>query len=390
MQDFQSRLLPILLDKIYAAAVEPERWPDAMAALSDTFGGAPCALHFEDESGLNDSLMVGAGVADKSAEAFQAHYWKVNPYPTIALQKYGPGQTLCALECVSAEDLKSDEFFNDWMRPNHWTPEHIGSVLFNSDGRTGVLSVAPFSANALENLDDDLTAMRAIVPHFQRAIELNRLLVKSAESKDSVDSFLEFFDAAAIMISDAGIVQRYNATAASLLDAGHTIEMDALGVPFCKEKKSQKRFSTALTMAGRQSGLGTSVPFRVECFEGERRYAGLVLNLRENLGELDSFRIRLLKYLHEGPSRVILLKEMVGVQTIAPDNIRSLLGYTHAEARLVSALAAGQSMTDYAKQTGVSRDTTKSQLSSVFEKSNVRSQTELLALLANLRDILKS
>lgn len=389
MQDFQSRLFPVLLDKIYAAAVEPERWPDAMAALSEAFGGAPCALHFEDDTGLNDSLLVGAGVADKSAEDFQAHYWKVNPYPTIALQKFGAGQTLCALECMNNDELKSDEFYNDWMRPNKWTPEHIGSVLFNSEGRTGVLSIAPSSTSALENLDSDLTAMRAIVPHFQRAIELNRLLVKSAATDDGMDSFLEFIDAAAILVSEDCIVQRYNAAAAGLFDAGHTINLDALGIPFCKEKKSQKRFSAALAMAGNQSGLGASVPFRIECFEGSRRYAGLVINLRENLGEFESFRISLLKYLHEGPSRMILLKEMVSAQAVAPDKIRSLLGYSHAEARLVSALAAGQTMTDYAKHTGVSRDTTKSQLSSVFEKSNVRSQTELLALLASLRDILK-
>ncbi|NJL08424.1 MAG: helix-turn-helix transcriptional regulator, partial [Methylacidiphilales bacterium] len=55
---------------------------------------------------------------------------------------------------------------------------------------------------------------------------------------------------------------------------------------------------------------------------------------------------------------------------------------TPAEARVARALIEGQSVTDFARTVGLSPETTRTQLKSVFAKTGTRRQIELVALLA--------
>jgi DNA-binding CsgD family transcriptional regulator len=58
-----------------------------------------------------------------------------------------------------------------------------------------------------------------------------------------------------------------------------------------------------------------------------------------------------------------------------------LYGLTDAEVRLVTRLLEGGGLTAAAEKLGLSRNTVHSQLSSVFQKTNTKSQSELLTLL---------
>lgn len=97
------------------------------------------------------------------------------------------------------------------------------------------------------------------------------------------------------------------------------------------------------------------------------------------------------------------------IEKIAPDELKPILGhvvelmslpdededqalsqffgFTGAEARLATYLMAGGSLSAFAKAHGISRNTARNQLQVVFQKTNVRRQAELVAL---LRDTLSS
>lgn len=66
----------------------------------------------------------------------------------------------------------------------------------------------------------------------------------------------------------------------------------------------------------------------------------------------------------------------------SPRTLQRLLGLTPAEALLVQALYAGQGRTQAAVALRISRETAKCQLSSVFRKCGVRSQAQLMRLVA--------
>lgn len=61
--------------------------------------------------------------------------------------------------------------------------------------------------------------------------------------------------------------------------------------------------------------------------------------------------------------------------------LAQFFGFTGAEAKLAAYLMAGGSLSSFAKENGVSRNTARNQLQVVFQKTNVRRQAELVALL---------
>jgi DNA-binding CsgD family transcriptional regulator len=65
-------------------------------------------------------------------------------------------------------------------------------------------------------------------------------------------------------------------------------------------------------------------------------------------------------------------------------NLRTVFRLTDAEARLATQLALGQSLENVADQFGIAKETARSQLKSIFTKTGVHRQAELVAVLAKL------
>ena len=61
-----------------------------------------------------------------------------------------------------------------------------------------------------------------------------------------------------------------------------------------------------------------------------------------------------------------------------------IFGVTLAEARLTLKLLEGLSLTAGAEALGISRNTARTQLSSVFSKTNLNSQTQLVKLVSDV------
>jgi DNA-binding CsgD family transcriptional regulator len=65
-------------------------------------------------------------------------------------------------------------------------------------------------------------------------------------------------------------------------------------------------------------------------------------------------------------------------------NLRTVFRLTEAEARLATQLALGESLEHVADQFGIAKETARSQLKSIFTKTGVHRQAELVAVLAKL------
>jgi DNA-binding CsgD family transcriptional regulator len=68
--------------------------------------------------------------------------------------------------------------------------------------------------------------------------------------------------------------------------------------------------------------------------------------------------------------------------------IAELYGLTPAESRLAAALLAGQSLADYGDQAGLTRNTLKTHLRSLFNKTETARQSELMRRLTKVGAVL--
>lgn len=81
---------------------------------------------------------------------------------------------------------------------------------------------------------------------------------------------------------------------------------------------------------------------------------------------------------------LLLLVDMEGKSNPSVEALRSLFGFTTAEAKLANALAKGVDLAMIADQFGISKDTVRNQLKSVFSKTGTHRQLDLVSMLSNL------
>jgi DNA-binding CsgD family transcriptional regulator len=77
---------------------------------------------------------------------------------------------------------------------------------------------------------------------------------------------------------------------------------------------------------------------------------------------------------------LVFLTDLARPSLPAPDRIAAILGLTSAEGRLVAQLTEGRELADAAERLGISVHTARSQLKSVFVKTDTHRQAELVAL----------
>ncbi|WP_428334523.1 helix-turn-helix transcriptional regulator [Novosphingobium sp.] len=92
-----------------------------------------------------------------------------------------------------------------------------------------------------------------------------------------------------------------------------------------------------------------------------------------------------LSAIHAGTGALALFFAQPGPEkTTDPQTLRDLFGLTMAEARLAAALTGASTLVDTAQALGIAHNTAKVQLRSVFAKTGVHRQAELVALIASL------
>jgi DNA-binding CsgD family transcriptional regulator len=82
---------------------------------------------------------------------------------------------------------------------------------------------------------------------------------------------------------------------------------------------------------------------------------------------------------------IVLITDLDPSTGFRTSRLRDVFHLTNAEAKLAARLAGGEDIDAAAAALGVTRQTARSQLKSIFGKTDTHRQAELVALLARLR-----
>lgn len=214
---------------------------------------------------------------------------------------------------------------------------------------------------------DDRARFQELVPHLRSAVALfeklqfangQHGLLRSAT--DGLGLALLVLDRQCHLISSNALADRILGESEGLRRAGREVRFDS---PVVRKKVE------ALLQSGQMADGVTR--FRV---------------IRPDHGDLvATARAIDLPAIHSGTGALALFLARPGEELVlAPDTIRELLGVTPAEARLCAVLAHGHSLVEAARQLGIAHNTAKAQLRSIFAKTQVHRQAQLMNLLGAL------
>jgi len=359
-----------LVGLIYDSALDPAQWQDTMNVLAKQIDAG--AFHM---FGWNSALeKVTLGVTSDAAwndvmAEYADYYGAIDPRRKLAMSS-GPGVVIACYHHFDDRFVSGSEYYQDHFLPTGFRYV-MGGCLMRSDTTDVVLGLMREPERGHYDKAHE-KYMARLMPHFNRALRLMEHTQSAEHTGDLAAAGQDAVSLGAIAVSPAGRVLYCNRNGEALLKAGGVLCLRN-GVLACPHEGEQLRFSGVI-----EAVVKTGHPANLLLTDRNRpneRY-GLTLTPLPRRGAFS---------LAGEPEGVLCLAAPLDQRRLATaQQLMQMFGLTAAEARLVRALAAGETLEAYAQANDLKRNTVKTQLRAAFEKTGTDRQTALVRLIVGI------
>jgi DNA-binding CsgD family transcriptional regulator len=358
-----------LLGSLYETVGNPAAWQGFLDCLSDAYGDGMATLMMHDFASGQAFAEAPSFVDVGNTTSYMGYYAGLNPW-LAAGSKRGAGSTMVSDALLPFDALVRTEFYNDWCRP-----QNIGGgvgVMVEKDAQRFMSLTVLLPRDRMER-DGDVTArLRRLTPHLLRVAQLNRAFAALEARAVAAEGALERLATAMLVLGPEGQVIHLNAQADRILTAGDGITLRGGKIEAHRVDESQSlRALIAAAAVSRdditvQPGGVTAISRR----SGRRAYEVLVAPISGTTVKLG----------FSGSLVAVFIREPEAQMTTPVEWLRRIYRLTAAEARLMQALLAGDSLDEVAAKFTVTRETVRSQLKAIFQKTGATSQADLLRI----------
>jgi DNA-binding CsgD family transcriptional regulator len=352
-----------IIDRAYEAAVVPDLWPDVCDLLSTRIGAYSTAL-IALAPGLPPRWTSSACVAEQMLVYEKSGLAERNDRPIRGLER-GQNTFLRDIDILTAEELQVDPIRIELLEPLGLAWE-MGGAFLEPSGSVFVFSQLNKTENGPFSLDAT-AQMNAMKPDLARAAFLaTRLGLRQAQS---MTESLGLIGLAGAVIGDRGQVIAANK---QFDDLAPRIRAGAYDRLVFGEPGVQSLYNTALS----HLQLGRQAPSQSIPVSSQDDQPALIIQL-----------IPVRRSARDIFNRSCALVVVTPVGEVGPPDLRVICGLfdlTRTEAVIAQNLTAGRSIDDIAIELASSRETIRSHLKSVFRKTGVNRQAQLVRLLAGL------
>ncbi len=350
-----------LIDRIYECAVVPELWPQVLndlAGLADARGG----LVF---SARRTVCWSASGrVQDLFEEYFEDDWFSRCTRRVCSMRAEKPS-FFVEHDFWTDDQLREDPMYRDLFRP-HGVGWGTWTGLRMPTGDEIVVSIErPFERGPVER--EHIDRLNEIRPHLVRsALVSGRMELQRA--KGATDA-LTVLGLPALLVDARGRVLEANPMIEALdgqirFGLGEAIVL--------ADQKAQAKLTVALSAIEAAPILAScSIPLRDE--DGRANALLHMMPIRRSAHDIMGQSYALLLLTPINPGR-------------APnaDLLKTLFNLSPSEVRIAKGMAKGETLDELAERGGVSKNTVRSQLRSVLEKTGCKRQAEVAALLTRL------
>ena len=357
-----------LIERIYDAAAEPWALQSLAPEIARQFKADGGLIYTLERTGaINKDLLSASGKFDDEHHASYTNYFRARDMLGASAVKKPLPLITSRQELIDDTSYLRTEIYNDHYR--RYDLYHlIGGVFPIQGDLLGIVSLfrpqlaSDFSA-------EERQALQVLVPHLQRAVQLHHRLCAGAQSHALTIELLDRLALGAIVADRDCRVRFANAIARRVLQSGCGLTVSH-GCLRPENSERGLRLDKAVHDAAQTSGgRGTSA-------------GGLVTIPRTSDTPMtllvSPFRPSALDGTAGLQTALILFSDPESRSEVAESVLERTLGLAPAEARLLGALVAGQTLQDYADAAGVTMNTAKTQLRQIFFKTGHNRQADLI------------
>jgi DNA-binding CsgD family transcriptional regulator len=349
-----------LTDEIYEAAIVPEKWGAVLQRIGDAAESTGGLLF---SANARYSTSVASPTMQPILEDFvRDGIAAINPRPQRAIEKQYPG-FMGDHELFTEEEMSRDPAYQYLRKKGYgWC---AGTIVQVPSGDLAVLSWerrfvdGPFSAEIIASLD-------TLRPHLARAALLSGRL--GLEKARVAAETLGLIGLPCAVLSRSFRVLARNDLFEALVP---NVIQDRQARITLANRRADRLLAQSIEQLGIQaSGTIRSIPVAAS----DEQPASIIHVVPIRGAANDIFSLA---------AAIVVVTTVERAELATPEVIQGLFDLTPAEARVARGIVAGDSIDEFARKAGVSAGTVRQQLKSVFAKTGVSRQGELIGLLAS-------
>jgi len=275
------------------------------------------------------------------------------------------GATVTDFDLFARDEIERQEFYADWLRPNDL--KWFAATGFAVEDSFWAVSVhrrpkdEPFSP-------DDLVILREAVEPFRNAARRARALGHART--DSLETLLSSARRGVALLGWSGRIARMSGQAEALLARLDLLKQGRLR---SADPRIQRQIDL-LVARGLAHGRDHAQPLPAPLTMRVGGDAGIVLDMVPMPRDFAS--------LLAGAAALLTVHEVTLPARPAAADLKQRYGLTVREAQLCMRLGAGLSLSSISDEMGITVDTARQYLKSVFAKTGTNRQAELVAMLS--------
>jgi len=370
-----------LLDGLYASSLGDQPWLETLSDMRSVFDARSAQL-FTGRS-VNGTLdfpfsvrSFAADAPDLDSGATFSKNWGGFDLDTDPRMQHAAslseGELYCDYQFISEDEISRHPFYQEFLSQFE-TRYHLGVNLnMETDKIVAVTLNWESSQGHATNRETDF--LSRLVPHIQRAYRMSETLSQASAEKDALLRLLDHTATGVALLDWSGSVLEMNSKLEQIIGDRDGINVSRRRIVL-DDHSMQDRFEKFVSNPLKRFRID-STPMTnaiVGRPSGKRPYVVNVVPVRVSDPTL------------RGNAALVLsvVDPAVGAN-LSLDLMQQYFHLTAAEAKVAFEIGRGVSVEEIATQNGVTIQTVRSQLKSVFAKTETHRQTELASLLGRL------
>ena len=358
----------IRAEEIYDAAADDAAFEQLAATFAAAVGARSGVIHWRDFREQTEEVSYSGYFSDDQMAEYERHFAGDDLWSDAVNRPERLDRVWDCGGIVAPQVYENGRIYNEWVRPMGDDTFHCLGGALRTETAAGEIGFhrgrrqPAFDEAAVRIVEDGLVHLRRMVAIRSKLIAARRLTAQASAT-------LDVFGHGILTLDTAGRLIHCNLAGEAILRLGDGLAVHARRL-VAREPCDQSALQEALDRA--------LAPDRPEA-------GGVIVN--RSLGR--PYELSILSAVADGQRQiVVVVTDPSSGNAGLHDRIRGLYGLTPAEAEVAEMLARGWSPRRIAEHRRVSTDTIHSQLKAIFSKLGCRRQSELVAMISGLPQLL--
>lgn len=355
------------INHLYDAVSQTEEWAPCLEVIRKQLDCNFASLIIRDTRGEHEGLIVTAA-GGRTDLLTHDKYSELSPFRDMPKERF-----MTITDVMSEAEWRESFYYTDWCRL-HNVYHVMAARIVTDDGSVYGLNVTrPESAPAFSKRDMALGQL--LMPHIRRALNLHLALHRDRQVISLYSRATAQLMVGVVVLDQNGKVLESNPAATSILNMqdGLRVSGGTLEATYANDNRKLQRLIKDALLHSELAGLGLTEGMSASRPSGQLNWGVVVQSISSD--EWTEGKQR--------PSVAVFVRDTGGKADPPVKLAQQLFQLTPAETGLAIQLANGLSLEEAAEALNIRRNTARAHLRSIFSKTGVRRQTELVRIFLN-------